>query len=91
MNDDSTKNLSKVIRIDEGEIRGHLDETVRGFDMHRAGAEKLLFDKALERYLAGVSASKRPSTAYGEGRKASALKNKFDHSNAVATSVHLIG
>ena len=29
MNDDSTKNLSKVIRIDEGEIRGHLDEMVR--------------------------------------------------------------
>jgi transposase-like protein len=30
MNDDSTKTLSKVIRIDEGEIRGHLDEMVRG-------------------------------------------------------------
>ena len=30
MNDDSTKNLSKVIRIDESEIRGHLDEMVRG-------------------------------------------------------------
>ena len=30
MNDDSTKALSKVIRIDEGEIRGHLDEMVRG-------------------------------------------------------------
>jgi putative transposase len=30
MNDDSTKTLSKVIRIDESEIRGHLDEMVRG-------------------------------------------------------------
>ena len=30
MNDDSTKNLSKVIRIDEGEIRDHLGEMVRG-------------------------------------------------------------
>jgi putative transposase len=30
MNDDSTKPLSRVIRIDEGEIRGHLDEMVRG-------------------------------------------------------------
>ena len=29
MNDDSTKTLSKVIRIDESEIRGHLDEMVR--------------------------------------------------------------
>ena len=27
---DSTKTLSKVIRIDESEIRGHLDEMVRG-------------------------------------------------------------
>lgn len=27
---DSTKSLSKVIRIDESEIRGHLDEMVRG-------------------------------------------------------------
>jgi putative transposase len=30
MTDDSTKLLSKVIRIDESEIRGHLDEMVRG-------------------------------------------------------------
>ncbi len=30
MGDDTTKPLSKVIRIDEGEIRGHLDELVRG-------------------------------------------------------------
>lgn len=30
MKKDSTKPLSKVIRIDEGEIRGHLDEMVRG-------------------------------------------------------------
>ena len=30
MEKDSTKPLSKVIRIDESEIRGHLDEMVRG-------------------------------------------------------------
>ena len=30
MKKDSTKALSKVIRIDEGEIRGHLDEMLRG-------------------------------------------------------------
>lgn len=30
MENDSTKPLSKVIRIDESEIRGHLDEMVRG-------------------------------------------------------------
>ena len=30
MNEDSTKALSKVIRIDESEIRSHLDKMVRG-------------------------------------------------------------
>lgn len=30
MENDTTKPLSKVIRIDEGEIRGHLDKLVRG-------------------------------------------------------------
>ena len=30
MKEDTTKRLSKVIRIDEGEIRGHLNELVRG-------------------------------------------------------------
>lgn len=30
MTEDTAKPLSKVIRIDEGEIRGHLDEMVRG-------------------------------------------------------------
>jgi transposase-like protein len=30
MKDDNTKALSKIIRIDESEIRGHLDEMVRG-------------------------------------------------------------
>ncbi|MGD8874540.1 MAG: hypothetical protein PVH38_05270 [Gammaproteobacteria bacterium] len=30
MEKDSTKELSKVIRIDESEIRGHLDKMVRG-------------------------------------------------------------
>ena len=30
MKDDSTKAMSNVIRIDDGEIRGHLTEIVRG-------------------------------------------------------------
>ena len=30
MKDDSTKPLSNVIRIDESEMRGHLNEIVRG-------------------------------------------------------------
>ena len=30
MEQDSTKALGKVIRIDEGEVRGHLDKLARG-------------------------------------------------------------
>ena len=30
LGDDNTKPLSRAIRIDEGEIRGHLDKLVRG-------------------------------------------------------------
>ena len=48
---------------------------VRGAYINRVGAERLLFDKALDRYLAELSASKRQSTAYRESRKAKALKN----------------
>jgi integrase len=66
------------------------DEMVRGVYIHRAGAERLLFDKALDRYLAEVSASKRPSTAYGESRKAKALKNKFDAYSLAAITPDLV-
>ena len=50
---------------------------VRGVYINRADAERWLFDKALDRYLAEVSASKRPSTAYGESRKAKALSKTY--------------
>ena len=47
---------------------------VRGVYINRAGAERLLFDKALDRYPAEVFASKRQSTACGESRTAKALR-----------------
>lgn len=53
------------------------DEMVRGVYINRAGAEKLLLEKALDRYLSEVSSSKRESTAYAESHKAKALKAKF--------------
>jgi hypothetical protein len=58
--------------------------------INRAGAERLLFEKALDRYLAEVSASKRPSTAYGESRKAKALKKKFDAYSLAAITPDLV-
>ena len=66
------------------------DEMVRGMYINRAGAERLLFDKALERYLAEVSASKRESTAYGESRKAKALRKKFDAYSLAAITAGLV-
>lgn len=66
------------------------DEMVRGVYINRAGAERLLFDKALDRYLAEVSASKRQSTAYGESRKAKALRKKFDAYSLAAITPDLV-
>ena len=66
------------------------DEMVRGVYINRAGAERLLFEKALDRYLAEVSASKRPSTAYGESRKAKALKKKLDAYSLAAITPDLV-
>jgi integrase len=66
------------------------DEMVRGVYIHRAGAEKLLFEKALDRYLSEVSSCKRPSTAYGESRKAKALKKKFDAYSLAAITPDLV-
>jgi hypothetical protein len=53
------------------------DEMVRGVYINRAGAEKLLLEKALDRYLSEVPASMQESTAYAESYKAKALKKKF--------------
>ena len=66
------------------------DEMVRGVYINRAGADRLLFGKALDRYLAEVSASNRPSTAYGESRKAKALKKKFDAYSLAAITPDLV-
>ena len=46
--------------------RGTEDEMVRGVYINRAGAEKLLLEKALVRYLAEVSASMHASVLCGE-------------------------
>ncbi len=42
------------------------DEMVRGFFVQRAPAERLTFDKAMQRHLAEVTPTKRPMTQSGE-------------------------
>ena len=66
------------------------DEMVRGVYINRAGAEKLLLEKALDRYLSEVSASKRESTAYAESHKAKALKKKFGAYSLAAITPDLV-
>ena len=66
------------------------DEMVRSVYINRAGAERLLFDKVLDRYLTEVSSSKRQSIAYGESRKAKALKKKFDACSLAAITPGLV-
>ncbi|MEA3243872.1 MAG: site-specific integrase [Pseudomonadota bacterium] len=66
------------------------DEMVRGVYINRAGAEKLLLEKALDRYLSEVSPSKRDSTAYGESHKAKALKKKFGAYSLAAITPDLV-
>ena len=63
---------------------------VRGVYINRAGAEKLLLEKALDRYLSEVSASKRESTAYAESHKAKALKKKFGAYSLAAITPDLV-
>jgi integrase len=66
------------------------DEMVRGVYINRAGAEKLLLEKALDRYLSEVSSSKRESTAYAESHKAKALKAKFGAYSLAAITPDLV-
>ena len=62
------------------------DEMVRGVYINRAGSDRILLKKALDRYLSEVSSTKRESTAYAEQHKAKALKAKLgDYSLAAIT------
>ncbi|MEQ8690139.1 MAG: site-specific integrase [Pseudomonadales bacterium] len=66
------------------------DEMVRGVYIDRAGAEKLLFGKALDRYLAEVSSTKRQSTANSESQKAKALRKFFGPYSLAAITPDLV-
>ena len=50
------------------------DEMVRGVYIDRADSDRLLLNKALDRYLREVSSTKKPSTHSAEQHKAKALK-----------------
>ena len=66
------------------------DEMVRGVYIDRVGAEKLLFGKALDRYLAEVCSTKRQSTASSESQKAKALRTFFGAYSLAAITPDLV-
>jgi hypothetical protein len=67
-----------------------MDEMVRGVYIDRSGAERLLFTKALDRYLSQVSSTKRASTAYSEGQKSKALRKFFGPYSLAAITPDLV-
>ncbi|MEE4109363.1 MAG: site-specific integrase [Halieaceae bacterium] len=66
------------------------DEMVRGVYIDRSGAERLLFSKALDRYLSEVSSTKRASTAYSEQQKSKALRKFFGPYSLAAITPDLV-
>lgn len=63
---------------------------VRGVYIGRTSAERLTFDKALDRYLSEVTPTKKPSTQAAERAKAIALREFFGDYSLVAISPDLI-
>jgi integrase len=86
----TTVKTFRTKRDAEDWARSTEDEMVRGVYINRAGAEKLLLEKALDRYLSEVSSSKRESTAYAESHKAKALKKKFGAYSLAAITPDLV-
>ncbi len=62
------------------------DEMVRGVYIERASSDRLLLRRALERYLAEVSVTKKPTTSNAERHKSKALIDELgDYSLAEIT------
>ncbi len=66
------------------------DEMVRGMFIQRAPAEKLTFEKAMQRYLAEVTPTKRPMTQRGEHKKSVPLIDFFGKYSLAAITGELI-
>ena len=74
MSDDSTRPLSRVIRIDEGEIRGHLDGLVRG--TVEEALNRLLEAEADEMCQARVMSVRRSGLIRGPGTTRASCRRK---------------
>jgi len=66
------------------------DEMVRGVFIERSTSERLIFSNALDRYLAEVTPSKKPSTQRAERFRAAPLREFFGAYAMAAISVDLV-
>lgn len=66
------------------------DEMVRGVYIQRSGSERLTLEKALERYLAEVTPSKKPTTQKAEATKAKQLIEHLGKYSLAALSAEVI-
>ena len=63
---------------------------VRGVYINRATSDRLLLNKAVDRYLSKVSSTKKASTASAEQHKAKALKEKLGKYSLSAITPDLV-
>ena len=66
------------------------DEMVRGLLLQRAPSEKLTFEKAMQRYLAEVTPTKRPLTQTGEHKRSVPLIEFFGKYSLAAVTAELV-
>src|SRR3990167_5143680 len=66
------------------------DEMVRGVYIQRSGSERMTLEKALERYLAEVTPSKKPTTRKAEATKAKQLIQHLGKYSLAALSAEVI-
>lgn len=66
------------------------DEMVRGLFVQRAPAERLTFEKAMRRYLAEVTPTKRPMTQAGEHKRSAPLIEFFGKYSLAAITADLV-
>ena len=63
---------------------------VRGVYIQRSGSERMTLEKALERYLADVTSTKKPTTRKAETAKAKQLIERLGKYSLAALSAEII-
>lgn len=86
----TTAKTFRLKRDAEDWARRTEDEMVRGLFVQRAPAERLTFDKALQRYLTEVTPTKRPLTQNGERKRAVPLIAFFGKYSMAAITPELV-